>query len=80
MKKFLFNFLFVDQTTGNVSTSKFWMNIGSLILCIGVLVNFFTPLVLDANLILTFAGTVLGARSFEKYLMKKNEVPEEEEK
>jgi hypothetical protein len=77
MKKFLFNFLFIDQTTGSISTAKWWMNVGSLILCVGVIVNFFTPLTLDVNLLLTFAGTVLGARGFEKYLMKKMGVPDE---
>lgn len=69
--EFFFNFLFIDQSTGKVSTSKFWMNVGSAVLCVAVVVNLIKPLQLDANLLLVFAGTVLASRGFEKFLLQK---------
>lgn len=69
--KFLYDFLFIDGTTGKVSTSKWWMNVGSVILTVSVIVNLIKPLQLDANLLLVYAGTVLGARGFEKYLLQR---------
>ena len=75
--QFLFTFLFIDTSTGKVSTAKFWMNVGSAVLCAAVIVNLVKPLELDANLLLVFAGTVLASRGFEKFLLKKMGYTEE---
>lgn len=35
MKKFITDFLFINAQTGNISTTKFWSNVGSAIMCGG---------------------------------------------
>lgn len=69
--KFVYEFMFIDQTSGKISTSKYWMNVGYAVITISIIVNLFKPLNLDANLLMVYAGTVLGSRALEKWLLQR---------
>jgi len=72
MFKFLYNFLFIDQNTKQLSHTKFWSNIGYGIMCwafIFVLINDTTNI--DYMFWVLFACAVIGNRT-AKEIMKKD--------
>ena len=66
MLKFLYNFLFVDQSVGRLSHTKFWSNLGY-----GTMIGTFIYAVIygsgaDYMLWLIFGAVVVGNRTLKK--------------
>lgn len=70
MFKFLYNFLFIDQATKEISHTKFWSNIGYGIMSWGFLSGTAPA---DYMLYIAFGAIVIGNRTAKNFLMKNKE-------
>jgi len=71
MIKFLYNFFFIDQYTKELSHTKFWSNVGYIIMCwsfVYVILQGTTGI--DYMLWLLFGAVVIGNRTAKKALTK----------
>lgn len=71
MLKFLFNFFFIDQRNGHMSHTKFWSNIGYIILCWAFVWAVYQGKTdVDYMIWLFFGAVVIGNRTAKKVFMK----------
>ena len=73
MFNFIYNFLFIDQKTKEVSHTKFWSNIGYAIMCWSfVWVIYQGKTEVEYMLWLLFGVVVIGNRTLKRVMLEKN--------
>ncbi len=71
MFKFIYNFLFIDQKTQEISHTKFFSIIGYIIMCWSfIFVVYQGTTNIDYMLWALFGGIVIGNRTIKEKLMK----------
>ena len=73
----IWNFIFIDQKTKQVSHTKTFSNIGYVLFCLGFLWHTYSNTPIDINLWTIFGVVVIGNRTLAKGLAIRKDQPRE---
>ena len=63
-------FLFIDQTTDQISHSKFWSNVGYAVMCFTFTYAVINGTEVDESIWMWFGSITIGNRTLKKVLQK----------